>query len=84
MLAISFFESFVAAVGHPPLQKKSLPSLMHVYTCDIAVSMSCERAEHFRTTYKASILPCLLVGDGSILPLHFTLYETLQMCVLRP
>ena len=61
----------------------TVPSCPYIHVHAIEqVSMSRERAEHFRPTYEASVLPCVLLGEGSVLPLRFALYETLQMCVL--
>ena len=67
MLALSSSRPlpFVAAIGHPPLQKKSSPFPRAVYTLDIhvyQVSMSRERVECFCTTYKASVMLCVFGG----------------------
>ena len=71
MLALSFFESplpFVAAVGHPPLQEKSSPfPRARMYTRYSKSQCHRERTEHFRSTYEASVLLCVLLGEGSVL-----------------
>ena len=67
---------FVAAIGHPPLQKKSSPFPRAVYTLDIhvyQVSMSRERAECFCTTYKASVM----LGGGR-------LHTSTTLCTTKP
>ena len=75
MLVLSFFKSFttVCSCYRPssaPKEEFTIPSYSYMYIHAIQqVSMSRECAEHFRTTYKASVLLCVLVGAGSVLNL---------------